>query len=115
MDAAPATLPKPSEKSLPPIPATPRQIFWRRLRQRRIAMLGAWILILLYGMALLAGFVAPYSFTRQDRQKFFAPPSSLRIRNGWLVVARTESQEGKSVYTTFANETKSVRFFVKGE
>ena len=55
-------------------PLSPWQLFWRRLKQRRIAMAGGAILIVLYLVALLAGFVAPYNYDRQDRSRFFHPP-----------------------------------------
>ncbi len=105
----------PGDDALPAAPATPGQLFWRRLRQRRVAMFGAWVLVVLYGMALLAGFVAPYSFSRQDRQRFFHPPTGLKFRNGWLAVARTEAEAGKFVYRAVGEETKPVRLFARGE
>ena len=45
---------------------SPWQLFWQRLKRRRIAMVGGAILILLYLVALFAGFVAPYSYDRLD-------------------------------------------------
>lgn len=97
------------------VPLSPGQLVWRRLKRRRIAMLGAWVLIVLYTMALFAGFVAPYSFERQDRERFFHPPTNWKFKNGWLAVPRTESIEGKAVYRTFADDTAPLKFFVRGE
>jgi peptide/nickel transport system permease protein len=88
---------------------------WQRLKKRRIAMIGGWILIVLYTLSLFAGFVAPYSFERQDRARFFHPPTSLRIHNGWLAVPRTESEGGRAIYRTIENDLAPVRFFVRGE
>lgn len=96
-------------------PLSPWQLVWLRLKKRRIAMLGAWILIVLYTMTLLAGFVAPYSFERQDREKFFHPPTGLHIRNGWLAVPRTESINGKALYRTINDDLAPLKFFVRGE
>jgi peptide/nickel transport system permease protein len=109
-----------SPAAAPTIPVTmpsasPTRLMWRRLRKRRIAMIGGAILIVLYTLSLFAGFVAPYHFERQDRARFFHPPTSLRIHNGWLAVPRTESEGGKAIYKTIESDLAPVRFFVRGE
>ena len=96
-------------------PSSPGRLVWERLKKRRVAMVGAWILIVLYTMSLLAGFIAPYGFERQDRARFFHPATGLRIHNGWLAVPRTESEGGKAVYKTIEGDLAPVRFFVRGE
>ena len=53
---------------------SPSQLFWRRLRRQRLAVIGAIILAVLYVMAVLAGFIAPFHFERMDRQRFFHSP-----------------------------------------
>ena len=54
--------------NLNPVALSPGQIFWQRLKRRRIAMVGGGILIALYSVALFAGFVAPYTHDRLDRE-----------------------------------------------
>jgi len=115
MEQVPAITTTPNDISLPIAAATPGQMFWRRLKARRIALFGGWILIFLYACALLAGFIAPYTYTRQDRQRFFHGLSPLRFKHGWLAVARTESINGQSVYRTIEAETKPIKLFVRGE
>ena len=78
-------------------------------------MLGGWVLIALYAVSLFAGFVAPYSYERQDRERFFHPPTSWKIRHGWLAVPRTVSIDGKAKYQTFADDTAPLKLFVRGE
>lgn len=97
------------------IPLSPGQLVWQRLKQKRIAMLGGWVLIVLYAAALFAGFVAPYSYERQDRERFFHPPTGWKFRSGWLAVPRTESLGGKAKYQTFTDDTVPLKFFVRGE
>ena len=46
---------------------SPWQIFWRRLRKQKIALVGGVIVIFLYLIALFAGFIAPYGYERQDQ------------------------------------------------
>ncbi len=96
-------------------PLSPGQLFWRRLLRRRTAMTGAGILVVLYALALLAGFVAPYHFERQDRDRFFHPPTRIHLDGLRLVVPRYEQKEGQFVYAPVMSDTKPVRFLVSGE
>src|SRR6266850_5515492 len=75
---------------------SPSQLFWRRLRRQRIAVVGAVILAVLYTVALLAGFIAPYHYERMDRQRFFHPPTWLQFRGGKVVVPRYTAVEGRT-------------------
>lgn len=114
METSPISAAKPGEP-VRPTPISPAGLVWQRLKRRRVAMIGAWILIVLYTLSFLAGFVAPYSFERQDRERFFHPPTTFRIVNGWLAVPRTESIGGKATYRIHEDDTAPVRFFVRGE
>ena len=97
-------------------PLTPRQIFWRRLRKHRLAVLGGWILVAMYGIALVAGFFAPYGFERQDRDRFFHPPMFPRFEGVKLVVPRYQQVEGKQfTYQPVSGDAKPLKFFVSGE
>jgi peptide/nickel transport system permease protein len=94
---------------------SPWQLFWRRLKQRRIAIFGGLLLVCMYLMALFAGFIAPYDYERQDRDRFFHPP----IRPHWqglhLVVSRDEPQPGNFKYRPAPNDAKPLRWFVRGD
>jgi len=96
-------------------PLSPWQLFWHRLRRRRIAMLGGEILILLYLVALFAGFVAPYGYERQDRDRFFHPPTWPRLSGLHLVVPRYEPGNGSFVYHAVTGDSKPIHFFVRGD
>jgi peptide/nickel transport system permease protein len=76
MDTPPQTATPASQPSM----ESPWRLFWRRLRKRRTAMAGGIILIILYGLSLLAGFVAPYGYERQDRKNLFHPPMGIRFQ-----------------------------------
>ncbi|MSU41133.1 MAG: ABC transporter permease [Pedosphaera sp.] len=99
-------------------PRTPWQLFWHRLRQRRIALVGGVILVVLYGTALLAGFVAPHNYDREDRTRFFHPPVRPHFEGLRLVVPRSVPLEieGKQfAYKLDREDSMPLRFFVTGD
>ena len=60
---------------------TPARRFWRALRRSPLAIAGGALLVLLYAMALLAPFLAPYAESDIDRDRFFHPPTPLHLRD----------------------------------
>ncbi|HZF00724.1 MAG TPA: ABC transporter permease [Methylomirabilota bacterium] len=94
---------------------SPWQLFRQRLKQRKIAMIGGAILIFLYLVALFSGFVAPYHFERQDRDRFFHPPIWPELSGFHLVVPRYEQLPGSFVYRAVPNDTKPLHFFIRGD
>ncbi len=54
-------------KGLPP-PRGPWTMLWHRLRKNRIAMIGAAILVILYTLSSLGGFISPYG--KNDTNKY---------------------------------------------
>ena len=96
-------------------PLSPGQLFRRRMKRRRIAMFGGVILVGLYLVALAAGFVAPYSYERQDRDRFFHPPTWPKLAGFHLAVSRYEPGTGSFVYHAVAGDTKPIHFFVRGD
>jgi peptide/nickel transport system permease protein len=99
----------------PRIALSPWQLFRQRLKRRKIAMIGGAILIVLYAIALFAGFIAPYNYERQDRDRFFHPPIWPKLENFRLVVPRHEQLPGDFVYREVPNDTQPVHFFVHGD
>src|SRR5271170_7111863 len=97
------------------ITLSPWQLFWRRLKQRKIAMTGGVILIFLYLVAIFAGFISPYHYERQDRDRFFHPPICPRFQDFRLVVPRYEQLPGDFVYREVPNDTRPLRFFIRGD
>ena len=96
-------------------PLSPWQLFWRRLKRRRVAMAGGVILIVLYSITLFAGFFAPYRYDRIDKTGFFHPPTTLRIQGFHLVVPRYELLPGHAHYQAVLNDVKPIHFLVKGD
>jgi len=78
-------------------------------------MAGGVVLIALYLVALFAGFVVPYNYDRQDRDRFFHPPICPRLSGLHLVVPRYEQLPGSFIYRVCLNDFKPVHFFVSGD
>jgi peptide/nickel transport system permease protein len=94
---------------------SPWQLFWQRLKRRRIAMFGGIVLIFLYVVAIFAGFISPYDYQRQDRDRFFHPPIRPELQGFHLVVPRFEQQAGEFVYKKNPDDTVPLHFFVHGD
>lgn len=58
-------------------PESPARAFWRQFRKSPLGVAGGVALLVLYGLALFAPFLAPYAETRIDRDRFFHPPTPL--------------------------------------
>ncbi len=93
---------------------SPWRIFWVRLRRQRVALIGGVILAVLYTFALFAGFIAPYSYERNDRDRFFHPPTALRIE-GWRLAVRHYAPAPGSFKYVPAGDARPLRFFVRGD
>lgn len=94
---------------------SPWRLFWQRLKRRKIALVGGVILIVLYSAAIVAGFIAPYSYDRQDHNAFFHHPIMPRLQGLHLVIPRSRAMPGTYQYQEVANDTKPLRFFVHGD
>jgi peptide/nickel transport system permease protein len=58
---------------------SPMRLALRNFRAHRHAVLGLWVLGLLYFLAVFADFIAPYHYDNQVRELQWAPPSRLRF------------------------------------
>ena len=96
---------------------------WRRYRRSRLGVLGGWVLIVLYLLALFAPFLSPYDITAQHVGHEYQPPSGLHVvadgRLTWPFVYGTKETRDP---VTFARKTAvdpsvqlPLRFFVRGE
>jgi oligopeptide transport system permease protein len=81
--AQPIALAAPRGRAAAPAPelvlrsTKPRSLWsdaWRRLRRNRMALLGMAIIIIFWGVAILAPFVAPWGFNDQNHLAVYRPP-----------------------------------------
>lgn len=96
---------------------------WRRFAASRAGVVGAWILIVLYGVVLIAPFLAPYGITVQHRGAVHQPPHTVRIWfDGRLHVPFVHPLEAtrdpvtfRRAYTEDPSRRLPVRLFVRGD
>ena len=94
------------------VPLSPWQLFWQRLKRRKIAMTGGVILIFLYTVSIFAGFIAPYRYDQINNNSFFHPPIWPSLQGFHLVVPRYEQGASVFDYREVPNDTKPLHFFV---
>jgi len=98
---------------------SPWQLAWRRFRRNRLAMTSLCVLAVLYLAAVFAPFLAPYSETRSNRQKYFHPPVKVHFfdENGkltWPYVYNYRLVDvGRRIYEPITDTKYPVKFFVR--
>ena len=102
-------------------PQSPGRIFWTQLRRSPLAIAGGAVLALLYLVALLASFIAPYTQEAMDRQRYFHPPHQLHwvhadghVGMRPFVRGTTLVDAGNFRYEEDPTLELPVRFFVRG-
>ena len=98
---------------------SPGRMFWRQFRKSQLAVVGAGLLLALYGMAALAPFLAPYAESDIDRERFFHPPTPLHFRHAdgrWSLRPFVQGTRGTldQAYAADPTQEYPVRLFVKG-
>lgn len=108
----------------PPLSRSPLRRALFRLRRNRLAMLGFWTLVLLYGSALFADFLAPYHYASSARKKAYHPPMITWVRvsdaNGlrWPYLTNSVYEfdvNQRKVYRPIPGADYPIGFFVKGD
>ena len=98
---------------------SPLQVFWREFRKSPVALIGAALLLLLYGMAVFADFLAPYPMGQQDLDFSYHPPTPVHwFADGRFVgpyVVATELVDvGRSRYEVVSNTRYPLHWFTRG-
>jgi peptide/nickel transport system permease protein len=107
----------------PPALRGPRSKAWRRFTASRTGVAGAIILIVLYLVALLSPFLAPYGITVQHRGTVLQPPHALRIvHEGALrppfvypLVVERDPVTFRRFYAEDRSRVLPLRLFVRGD
>jgi len=101
---------------------TKSQLIWRQLKKHQLGIIGGIILILLYGFAFFAEFIAPYSSDLQVRGKAFHPPTQIHFFDEEanfnlrpFVYNYKLTDKVFKVYQPDLTTRYPLRFFVRGE
>ena len=120
----PAEAPPRAASGDPPLSRSPLRRALFRLRRNRLAMLGFWILVLLYGSALFADFLAPYHYASSARKKAYHPPMITWIRFSdadglrWPYISNSVYEfdvNQRKVYRPTSGDAYPIGLFVKGD
>ncbi len=91
-------------------------------KKNRLAVACVVILCLLYGGAIFAGFLSPYSFKSENRAHSYCPPTKIKMMDHGKItwpyvqgIALTFDENYKRVYTIDATSKYPLRAFVKGD
>jgi peptide/nickel transport system permease protein len=103
---------------------THRQLVMLNFRKNRLAVIGMWILVALYGMALFCDFLAPYDPNRRFGGNVYVPPMVPHIRTEdgiWTapfvyeMTRKTDPRTFERKYTQDTSQRYPIRLFVRGE
>jgi peptide/nickel transport system permease protein len=99
------------------ISLSPTQLALRRLRKNRLAVFGGWVLIVMYAMAILAPFIAPYGFASQDPDASYRPPMRIHLSPWPTAYASVGSynEYRERIYKEDTGRPIRLRFFARGE
>ncbi|HLT62505.1 MAG TPA: ABC transporter permease [Microlunatus sp.] len=96
------------------------RLIWWRFRTHRLAMLGAVMLIVMYLVAIFAGFFAPYASDNTTATSAFAPPAlpKFSVQDGFYIhpsVGRTDIDTLQRVFETDTSQKIRLGFLVRGD
>jgi peptide/nickel transport system permease protein len=94
------------------------KLVWWKFRRHKLALISGVIIILIYIVAVLVEFVAPFSSTATNSKYLYAPPQPLQLDGGGLYVSGYTSQVDpvalRRVFVVDPSQKIPVGFFVKG-
>ena len=105
--------------------ATPRQLAWRRFKRHRLALASGTFLVLIYAVALVCEFIAPYGTDTRNVQAINAPPMAVRFFDAqgefhlrpfvYGYDMQVNDDTWMREYTENPDKRFPLRFFAKGE
>ena len=99
--------------------------WWKRLRKNPLAQVAAVILLLFYGVAIAAGFIAPYDPYESQTQGALLPPTAIHWTNeagDWIgphvyptTLGSTDLETGDRELTVDRTQPSPIQLFAKGD
>ncbi len=95
-----------------------------KFKKHKLAMISFWLLVVMYLIAILADFVAPYSPLTRFGELVYAPPNTIHIRDEQgnfhapFIYRRVSKLDEKTYIYSFMDDTSQripIKLFVKGE
>ena len=104
--------------------ASTRQLIWWRYKKHTLAIIGLWLILVLYLVAVFCEIISPYSTEKRHLSSIYAPPSHIRLfddegrlRRPFVRAVKLsfnlETQQRK--YEEIPGTYHPIRLFVKGE
>ena len=99
------------------------QLMWWRFRKHRMAVLSGFLVIILYGIAAFAEFVAPYDPEQSFVKYKFVPPMKIRIIDAegnlrrpfvYKIIRERDPVTLRNIYKEDETVVHPIRFFVRG-
>ncbi len=105
------------------IGASHAQLMWWKFRRHRLALASAVFLVVIYLLAALAEFVAPYNLQSRHIDAIYSPPQQIHLFHegkfvGPFVYGRTQTldmEQLRRVYTKNPSDIQPLRFFCRGD
>ena len=105
--------------------ATPLQLMWWKFRKHKIAVFSTIVLIVMYTMAILGGFLSPYDPNSFNASYKFVPPMVMGLTDGegnftfrpgiYAIEQERDPETLRITYETDYSTWYPIHFFVKGE
>ncbi|SDO89888.1 peptide/nickel transport system permease protein [Phyllobacterium sp. YR620] len=103
--------------------ASQRKLMWWKFKRHRLALASGIFLLLLYGMIVIAEFLAPYNLHTRNVDFIYSPPQRVRLFHdgnfvGPFVYGRQMSLDMDTLkrnYSDNRNDVQPIRFFCRGD
>lgn len=114
------------EKEAKAFVASQWKLVWWRFRKHRLAVIGAIVTLIIYAIALMAEFMAPFASDRYDPSMTYAPPQPIQLidntdgtprllLHAWGVVSHLDTTEMRRKYMFDPSDKIAIGLFVKGD
>ncbi len=99
------------------------QMMWWKLKRHRIAVIAGIFLLVLYGVIIIAEFVAPYNLHTRDVDHIYAPPQAVQLFHDGELRApfvygfkyHLDMENLQRIYERDTSEIQTIRWFCLGD
>jgi peptide/nickel transport system permease protein len=99
------------------------QLMWWKFRRHRVAVISAWLLILMYGSILISEWIAPYNLHTRHPDFIHFPPQNVHFWHEGAFVGpfvygfdfKLNLENLKREYTVNPSKVEKLRFFCSGD